>query len=155
MLNKSKTSAVIMSSIAILTTFMTFLILERVFFVQEDVLAGVDFTSGDFILAVAVVLLILIFAVLPGAFLIHGLDDSHFGMAGGFRWLLFGLLTGAIATVAIQSLPPTDLDESFLAYLGKRAFRAVIGLLILGFTYVIAFKANRLFRREGAEEYER
>ena len=154
MLQKNKTSAVILSIMAVFSMLATFVILERMFFIQGEAPILGDFGSRDLLTAQAAISIIFIFIVLPGAFLIHRLDQSHFGMVGGFRWLFFGGLTGALASLIIRILPSTNPEEGFLAFLWNKAIRFGLGPLILGFAYLCSFKLSRLFRRQQPEEHQ-
>lgn len=103
MLKKSNTSAVIMSSLALLSALFTLAFWEliRTPSLPQNTAQPQSAFSGNVLLALMVVFVIIfIIFVLPGAFVIHKWNDAYFGKEGAIRWVIFGIAFGCLAQLS-------------------------------------------------------
>ena len=140
MLKKSNTSAIIMSSLALLSASLTLASWEllRNPSLPKDTAQSVF--SGDFLIALMVALAIMfIFFVLPGAFVIHKWDDAHFGKEGAIRWIIFGIVFGCLAQLR-NLIPKAILEKGFLSFFVEQLLGLVLSFIVFYASHFFAFK---------------
>ncbi len=145
MLAKSKRSAVIMGSIAVLSVIIVtatssmirYFLLGRV--ATED--SAISNITGSIVLDTIIGLmgLLLVVALQIGlaSFLIYQLDACHFGQQGAIRWAIVGAIYALVWQVGLPLLPRSNL------LIVNRIVEDCKQLLVVGLSYLIVF---RLFR---------
>jgi len=142
MLKKSKASAIVMSGIAVLSVLLTlvlWIVLRgRLNFAMMRELP-LPSSEEKAIITFFALLMIMVFAVLPGAFIIHNWDDSYFGIQGAIRWVLFGVVFGSLSQIRYL-IPDGTTDKGFISFMMGKGISFILGFTFLYLSHWVAFK---------------
>jgi hypothetical protein len=141
MLHKSTKSAIVMAGIACLSALLTVFLWEWLRWQTGTSTSAPGSSSPARLLLslFAILIVMLIFVVLPAAFLIRNWSDQYFGPAGAARWVLFGVILGTLAQ-ARTLLPEIRLESELLSFLLEKALSIGLGLLFLWISHFLAFR---------------
>lgn len=148
MFKKSTPGSIVMSSLAVLSAFLTVICWElpRNPNIIKQITGSQSTYPGGFIFSSLAALAVLFFLfVIPGAVIIRNRNNSYFGKDGAIRWILFGIASGSLAQVQFL-LPKPIIKEIYSSF-----FLEIITGISLGYIvfYTAHFLAFRLFRLPG------
>lgn len=141
MLKKSNTSAIIMSWLALLSTLLTLAfweLLRNPSLPKDAAQPQSTFSSNFLISLIAVLAIMFLVVVLPGAFVIHNWDVSYFGKEGAVRWVIFGIVFGCLAQLRI--LIPKVIFEGFASFFVEQLLGLVLSFIVFYAAHFFAFK---------------
>jgi uncharacterized membrane protein len=143
MLAKSRKSAGVMASIALLTTAIVYA-LAQAQLLSPSILVSLFstglFSTEELLLAAGIILLVLVLGVGIAAFIVYRLDDSHYGFRGAILWVVFGIICGLLLSLRSWLLP-LSLALGYVAFdVVYRFLRELFGFAVLLFSYWLVFK---------------
>jgi len=142
MLKKSNTSAVVMSSLALLSVLFTLAfweLLRNPSLLQDPAQPQPAFSGNVLIAWIAAFAFLFIIFVLPGAFVIHKWDDAYFGKEGAIRWVIFGIMFGCLAQLRLL-IPKAALQRSSSSFFLEQLLGLVVSFVVFYGSHFFAFK---------------
>jgi len=142
MLKKSNTSAIIMSTLALLSASLTLAFWELVRYpsLPKDTAQSQSAFSVNVLIAWMVAFAILfIVLVLPGAFVIHKWDDMYFGKEGAIRWVIFGIAFGCLAQLRLL-IPKAFFEIGSFSFFIEQLLGLVVSFVVFYGSHFFAFK---------------
>lgn len=153
MLKKSNTSAIIMAMVALLSALLTLAIWEllRSLSLLKDLVQPQSTSSSNFLLSlIAIVAILFIVFVLPGAFVIRNWDDMYFGKEGAIRWGIFGIAFGCLSQLRIL-IPKALFERGSLSFFVDQVLGLILSFIVFYTSHFFAFKFLKGKRQENHE----
>jgi hypothetical protein len=153
-LAKSRKSAIIIACIVFLSVTASAILWRSIsLWLQGKLVTSLQANSLEckdlLILFLGLPLFLLVFGILPGAFIIYSRDEVYFGLPGAVRWAIFGILWTVLVFSIRTLLPDFNCAGGFGTYFMQRVINAIAGLICAYIAFRVAF-----LRRHPTKEKE-
>lgn len=146
MTSKGCLGSVVMAATALLGAFLAYLLVEGLFYGAFQQIQDYCVHHNCLTTIPAVLGALLVLSLIPAAW-IFLLDERHYGGNAWLRWLIAGLLFGALLSPLSNYLPGGEPDDPLLVGALYRLIRSLVGL---GLSLVIYWLVFRLPARRAA-----